>query len=241
VRFPSLRSAVPSTVSFGRGRRSIPIWSRNAFGLTKGILPKLQCILLRAGVAAETRFFNKLFGLYTASLSWSICDKAPFCALLAVIFGAPGAWGSNVLPDGLGKQQTERICSQCHGIDVAIGSRRSREGWRRTILDMVARGAQGTPQELDVIATYLATHFGTSAPDTEAAPATAGPRTEQKSKLAVMDFPVSAKVPAEDQWRSYGYDAAGARFSPLTQISPANVSKLQRAWTFHLQAVSIRR
>jgi membrane-bound PQQ-dependent dehydrogenase (glucose/quinate/shikimate family) len=39
------------------------------------------------------------------------------------------------------------------------------------------------------------------------------------------------------EWRFYGGDAAGTRFSPLTQISPANVSKLTRAWTYHIGEV----
>ena len=31
----------------------------------------------------------------------------------------------------------------------------------------------------------------------------------------------------------YGHDAAGTRYSPLKQINTANVSRLQRAWTYH--------
>jgi quinoprotein glucose dehydrogenase len=36
-----------------------------------------------------------------------------------------------------------------------------------------------------------------------------------------------------NDWPSWGGDAHGTRYSPLTQINAANVSKLQRAWTFH--------
>jgi quinoprotein glucose dehydrogenase len=35
-------------------------------------------------------------------------------------------------------------------------------------------------------------------------------------------------------WVSYGYKAGGGRFSPLTEITPANVSKLAVAWTYHM-------
>jgi glucose dehydrogenase len=31
----------------------------------------------------------------------------------------------------------------------------------------------------------------------------------------------------------YGHDAWGLRYSPLTQITPENVARLERAWTFH--------
>ena len=36
-----------------------------------------------------------------------------------------------------------------------------------------------------------------------------------------------------DEWGAYGRDPGGTRFSPLTQITPANVAKLKPAWTFH--------
>jgi quinoprotein glucose dehydrogenase len=35
-------------------------------------------------------------------------------------------------------------------------------------------------------------------------------------------------------WPYYGRDPSGDRFSPLAQITPANVSKLQVAWTYHM-------
>lgn len=35
-------------------------------------------------------------------------------------------------------------------------------------------------------------------------------------------------------WASYGYDAGGGRYSPLTEITPANVSRLRLAWTYHM-------
>ncbi|HET7649537.1 MAG TPA: hypothetical protein VFL15_02415, partial [Gammaproteobacteria bacterium] len=33
-------------------------------------------------------------------------------------------------------------------------------------------------------------------------------------------------------WSAYGGDAAGTRYSPLTQITPANVQDLRVAWIF---------
>jgi len=38
---------------------------------------------------------------------------------------------------------------------------------------------------------------------------------------------------AAQEWRYYGGDAGGMRFSPLTQISRENVNHLARAWTYH--------
>ncbi|MDE8653178.1 membrane-bound PQQ-dependent dehydrogenase, glucose/quinate/shikimate family [Novosphingobium album (ex Liu et al. 2023)] len=36
--------------------------------------------------------------------------------------------------------------------------------------------------------------------------------------------------PADGEWRAYGNDEGGTRFSPLDQITPANVSNLKLAW-----------
>jgi quinoprotein glucose dehydrogenase len=43
---------------------------------------------------------------------------------------------------------------------------------------------------------------------------------------------------AVDDWPSYGHDAGGMRYSPLTQINRENVSRLKIAWTFHTGDIS---
>jgi quinoprotein glucose dehydrogenase len=42
-----------------------------------------------------------------------------------------------------------------------------------------------------------------------------------------------AQGPPSSEWPAYGRDAGGARHSPLTAITPANVARLQVAWTYH--------
>jgi quinoprotein glucose dehydrogenase len=37
------------------------------------------------------------------------------------------------------------------------------------------------------------------------------------------------------EWPTYGHDSGGMRFSPLTQITPANVSQLKVAWVYHMK------
>jgi quinoprotein glucose dehydrogenase len=37
------------------------------------------------------------------------------------------------------------------------------------------------------------------------------------------------------EWPTYGHDHGGMRFSPLTQITPANVGRLEVAWVFHMK------
>jgi quinoprotein glucose dehydrogenase len=40
---------------------------------------------------------------------------------------------------------------------------------------------------------------------------------------------------ASKEWPTYGHDSGGMRFSPLTQITPANVAQLKVAWVYHMR------
>src|SRR5437870_11068432 len=52
---------------------------------------------------------------------------------------------------------------------------------------------------------------------------------------------VAALIAADvNDWPSHDHDAGGQRFSPLKQITPANVAKLQTAWTFDTGANGIQ-
>ena len=46
----------------------------------------------------------------------------------------------------------------------------------------------------------------------------------------------AAQTPAaSSEWPTYGHDPGGMRFSPVTQITPANVSQLKVAWVYHMK------
>src|SRR6476469_177983 len=45
--------------------------------------------------------------------------------------------------------------------------------------------------------------------------------------------PRSLAAQAAGEWTAYGRDAAGTRFSPLTQVTPENARRLAPAWTYH--------
>src|SRR5262252_9114848 len=49
--------------------------------------------------------------------------------------------------------------------------------------------------------------------------------------------PVDLSGPTSD-WPEVGRDKGGLRFSPLTQVTPANVGDLRVAWTYHHGDVS---
>lgn len=55
--------------------------------------------------------------------------------------------------------------------------------------------------------------------------------------FAVGAIGVSAPVHAAgpEEWPTYGHDAGGMRYSPLTEITPANVGQLKSAWIYHMR------
>lgn len=51
--------------------------------------------------------------------------------------------------------------------------------------------------------------------------------------LPALFLAASASPRAGVEWRSYGGDPGGTRYSSLTQINRRNVTRLRRAWTYH--------
>jgi competence ComEA-like helix-hairpin-helix protein len=102
-----------------------------------------------------------------------------------LIFGAAGflsvssvargqsASASPPLPEGRGKAEFTRICSQCHGVEIATKLRMSEDGRGGVVDDMVSRGAQGTQDEFDLVTRYLTAHFGPNNPAGDAKPSAA--------------------------------------------------------------------
>lgn len=43
------------------------------------------------------------------------------------------------------------------------------------------------------------------------------------------------KYAASTEWPTYGHDSGGMRFSPLKEITPANVNTMEVAWVYHLK------
>src|ERR1700739_781964 len=54
-------------------------------------------------------------------------------------------------------------------------------------------------------------------------------------------FAAGAVAAPGDDWPLYGNDAGAMRYSPLTQITPANVTSLKVAWTYHMKPADATR
>jgi competence protein ComEA len=81
---------------------------------------------------------------------WAVLPAA--LAMLAV-----NAWAQ--LPEGPGKEQTQRICKQCHELERSLAPRQNREGWKGIVDKMVTLGARGSGEDFDLILDYLAKNF----------------------------------------------------------------------------------
>jgi competence ComEA-like helix-hairpin-helix protein len=64
------------------------------------------------------------------------------------------------LPDGSGKDVTNRICSACHEAGVVVKYRNAKEDWESVVDDMRGRGADGSDDDFKSIVAYLARFFG---------------------------------------------------------------------------------
>lgn len=78
-----------------------------------------------------------------------------FCA--GVLTLACCAWAQ--LPEGPGKAEVERICTQCHELQRSISLHQDYDAWAGTVGKMISLGAQGTNQDFRLIVDYLAKNY----------------------------------------------------------------------------------
>jgi mono/diheme cytochrome c family protein len=71
-----------------------------------------------------------------------------------------GLQTSRELPGGQGADTVRARCISCHGIELIIQQRLTREGWRREVEKMTSWGATIAPGEQDALLDYLVASFG---------------------------------------------------------------------------------
>jgi quinoprotein glucose dehydrogenase len=180
----------------------------------------------------------------------AIFDLSRPARLAIALLCATGLSQAADLPDGAGKAETTKVCSQCHSLEQATSLRQSEAAWTETISKMVNIGAQGSPEDFSRILSYLVKFYGPApgtsggAPAQSPAGATAGgastPGAESNTPAAANAKEASLPaggivVDAAKEWRTYGHDPGGMRFSPLDQIKPDNVNGLKVAWVYHMR------
>jgi competence protein ComEA len=102
--------------------------------------------VVRSSITASRNWRSMLFGLAAA-------------LYIANTWTPLSASQVRSLPDGPGKAETQRLCSQCHELDKAFSLSQDRAGWQRTLEKMSGFGMKGTQQELDAVLEYLVKNF----------------------------------------------------------------------------------
>jgi glucose/arabinose dehydrogenase len=64
------------------------------------------------------------------------------------------------LPDAEGRQQVTTSCTRCHGIDMVVDKRRTREEWLQVINTMIGSGMNLTDTQYENILIYLSQNLG---------------------------------------------------------------------------------
>ena len=71
---------------------------------------------------------------------------------------------SDLLPTGDARQSVLESCSSCHNLKVVVLARKNRAEWGKAINDMIQRGAQLFPEEIEPITNYLVKVCGPDVP-----------------------------------------------------------------------------
>jgi len=101
---------------------------------------------------------------------------------LCALFLAGAAYGQNQkLPDGKGKAELIRGCTDCHSANLVVQKKRTPEDWRKVVDDMAARTSESTPKDVDNIIRYLDTNFAIKKTGTTAATQSANPSRSGKA------------------------------------------------------------
>ena len=77
--------------------------------------------------------------------------------LLGILSGSTAA---SELPEGKGRGIVEDACLQCHDLKTTTDARHGLGEWREVIYVMISEGADLLEEEVEIVARYLAKHFG---------------------------------------------------------------------------------
>ena len=70
----------------------------------------------------------------------------------------------NYLPDGAGRDLVFQACVQCHDLRNTVSQRKTGTAWKRTVDEMIWRGAPLMADEAETLTRYLTSSFGPDKP-----------------------------------------------------------------------------
>lgn len=89
---------------------------------------------------------------------------AAFTAAASLPLRAQQAAAPAQLAPGEGADIVAATCSQCHALTAITQLREGKDAWRHEVDNMIEKGAQLSPDNVDVVVNYLATHYGPGSP-----------------------------------------------------------------------------
>jgi competence protein ComEA len=76
-----------------------------------------------------------------------------------VLFFGLAVSAAGQLPDGPGKQEVQKLCTQCHEIERVFSLRQDHDGWQATVNKMASLGMRASDDDMKLIVDYLAKSF----------------------------------------------------------------------------------
>jgi cytochrome c5 len=101
-----------------------------------------------------------MIGTFVLTIVFAL-QSAPVLRAAQAPTPTPAAGASNVEQ---GRQAVSRACVQCHGPQHYAIQRKSAEGWRRTVYDMLTRGSPLLVEEVEPVVAFLTATFGPNSP-----------------------------------------------------------------------------
>jgi mono/diheme cytochrome c family protein len=157
-------------------------------------------------------------------------------------FGASAA-AANPFPDHPGREIVSVACTQCHGPNVFTQLRMGDKAWRAQIYDMVLRGAQITPADIDTAVQYMVASYGPGVPFPGQQPAQVSLADGQAKSLVEggcalchgLDRVVATKR-SKDQWQTivnrmiyFGSPLSGDQVASVVDYLATNYGAAQTA------------
>jgi cytochrome c5 len=131
----------------------------------------LSTVIVYAAVAGSI--------LYRARPVEASSHPAPRWAAIGQASPQPG---TIELPEGKGRDLTQKQCGTCHATNVWTNQHHTRDQWSSVIDNMVAKGMHASDDDLDTITDYLAVHFGPVTSTPPPSPSSAAPATPPPSR-----------------------------------------------------------
>ena len=101
-----------------------------------------------------------MVGIFMVEFKAACRILLPAAAAVGLCLAVPDDEDAKALPDGAGKAEVVKFCTECHGPGNFRKTRHDKDEWTDSVADMVERGAKGTPAELAVAPTALPANDG---------------------------------------------------------------------------------